>query len=142
MKDLAADRIRNVCLMAHGGAGKTTLAEAMLYNTGVLEKRKSSISTSICPCQWKDHKINVIDTPGYFDFVGEVKQGIRVVGTEKAWARARERKIPVIFFVNKMELAAAFGKFQIPIVENSKFTGYVEKSLIKINWLIQIFLPN
>jgi len=97
MKDLAADRIRNVCLMAHGGAGKTTLAEAMLYNTGVLErfgrvedgtttsdydpeeiKRKSSISTSICPCQWKDHKINVIDTPGYFDFVGEVKQGIRV----------------------------------------------------------------
>jgi len=75
-------------------------------------KRKSSISTSICPCQWKDHKINVIDTPGYFDFVGEVKQGIRVadgavilvsaksgvaVGTEKAWARARERKIPVIF---------------------------------------------
>jgi len=176
MKDLAADRIRNVCLMAHGGAGKTTLAEAMLYNTGVLErfgrvedgtttsdydpeeiKRKSSISTSICPCQWKDHKINVIDTPGYFDFVGEVKQGIRVadgavilvsaksgvaVGTEKAWARARERKIPVIFFVNKMDdenanffrtleqLAAAFGKnviaFQIPIVENSKFTGYVD----------------
>jgi len=103
----------------------------MLYNTGVLErfgrvedgtttsdydpeeiKRKSSISTSICPCQWKDHKINVIDTPGYFDFVGEVKQGIRVadgavilvsaksgvaVGTEKAWARAGKEKFCNLF---------------------------------------------
>ncbi|ODM26576.1 elongation factor G [Acetivibrio mesophilus] len=175
MKDLAADRIRNVCLMSHGGAGKTTLAEAMLFNTGVLErfgkvedgtttsdydpeeiKRKSSISTSICPCEWKNHKINVIDTPGYFDFVGEVKQGIRVadsavilvsaksgvaVGTEKAWSQVKERNIPKFFFVNKMDdenanffktldqLVATFGKnviaFQIPIVEDSKFTGYV-----------------
>ena len=76
---------------------KTTLAEAMLFNTGVLDrfgkvldgttttdydpeeiKRKISISTAIAPCEWKDCKINVIDTPGYFDFVGEVKQGIRV----------------------------------------------------------------
>ena len=97
MKEYAVGKIRNVCLLGHGGTGKTTLTEAMLYNTGVLErfgkvidgtttsdydpeeiKRKFSISTAIAPCEWKGHKINVIDTPGYFDFVSEVKQGIRV----------------------------------------------------------------
>jgi translation elongation factor EF-G len=123
--------------MSHGGAGKTTLAEAMLFNTGVLDrfgkvsdgttttdydpeevKRKISISTALAPCEWKDCKINVIDTPGYFDFVGEVKQGIRVadsaiillpakggvaVGTEKSWAYAKEQGIPKLFFVSKMD---------------------------------------
>ena len=137
MKDFTSDKIRNVCLMSHGGAGKTTLAEAMLFNSGALErfgrvedgtttsdydpeeiKRKNSIGTSICPCEWKDHKINVIDTPGYFDFVGEVKQGIRVadsaiivvsaksgvlVGTEKAWAYANQNDLPRMFFVNAMD---------------------------------------
>jgi len=137
MKDFTSDKIRNVCLISHGGAGKTTLAEAMLLNSGALErfgrvedgtttsdfdpeeiKRKNSISTSICPCEWKDHKINVIDTPGYFDFVGEVKQGIRVadsaiivvhaksgvaVGTEKAWAYANQNNLPKMFFVNGMD---------------------------------------
>jgi len=137
MKDYTSDKIRNVCLVSHGGAGKTTLAEAMLFNSGALErfgrvddgtttsdfdpeeiKRKNSISTSICPCEWKDHKINVIDTPGYFDFVGEVKQGIRVadsavivvsaksgveVGTEKAWKYANQHNLPKIFFVNGMD---------------------------------------
>lgn len=137
MKDYSVKKLRNVCLMAHGGAGKTTLAEAMLYNTGVLDRfgkvvdgttttdydpeeirRKISISTAIAPCEWKDYKINVIDTPGYFDFVGEVKQGIRVadgaiilvpakggvqVGTEKSWAYAREQGIPKMFFVSKMD---------------------------------------
>ena len=137
MKDYTAGKLRNVCLMSHGGAGKTTLAEAMLFNTGVLDrfgkvndgnttmdydpeevKRKISISTSIAPCEWKDHKINIIDTPGYFDFVGEVKQGIRVadsavilvpgkggvaVGTEKSWAYAKEQGIPRMFFVSKMD---------------------------------------
>ena len=85
MKDYTVDKLRNVCLMSHGGAGKTTLTEAMLFNTGVLDrfgkvndgttttdydpeetKRKISISTAIAPCEWKDYKINVIDTPGYF----------------------------------------------------------------------------
>ncbi|MEG6612567.1 elongation factor G [Pseudoclostridium thermosuccinogenes] len=176
MKDYTGERIRNVCLMSHGGAGKTTLAEAMLYNTGVLDrlgkvvdgntttdfdpeeiKRKISISTAIAPCEWKDHKINVIDTPGYFDFVGEVKQGIRVadsaiilvsaksgvaVGTEKSWAYAGEHKLPVVFFINKMDeenadffkvvdqLINTFGKkvipFQVPIIEGEKFTGFVD----------------
>ncbi|MCX8128551.1 MAG: elongation factor G [Clostridia bacterium] len=137
MKDYAVEKLRNVCLMGHGGSGKTTLAEAMLFNTGVLDrfgkvvdgttttdydpeetKRKISISTAIAPCEWKDFKINIIDTPGYFDFVGEVKQGIRVadstlilvsaksgvaVGTEKSWAYAKEQGIPKIIFVNKMD---------------------------------------
>lgn len=95
MKDYSAEKIRNICLMSHGGSGKTTLAEAMLYNTGVLDrfgrvadgttttdydpeeiKRKVSINTAIAPCEWKDFKINILDTPGYFDFVGEVKQAI------------------------------------------------------------------
>lgn len=137
MKDYTVEMLRNVCLMSHGGAGKTTLAEAMLYNTGVLDrfgkvndgtttmdydpeeiKRKITLSTSIAPCEWKDCKINIIDTPGYFDFVGEVKQGIRVadgavillpakggvaVGTEKSWAYAKEQGIPKIFYVSKMD---------------------------------------
>ncbi len=137
MKDYAVEKLRNVCLLSHGGAGKTTLAEAMLFNTGVLDrfgkvndgttttdydpeevKRKISINTAIAPCEWKNYKINVIDTPGYFDFVGEVMQGIRVadsavilvpakggvaVGTEKSWAYAKERKLPRFFFVSKMD---------------------------------------
>lgn len=137
MKDYAVQNLRNICLLAHGGGGKTTLAEAMMFNTGVLDrfgkvvdgtttsdydpeeiKRKISISTAMAPCEWLDHKINVIDTPGYFDFVGEVMQGIRVaesalivvsaksgvsVGTEKSWAYAKERGIARIFFINKMD---------------------------------------
>lgn len=137
MKDYNAGKLRNVCLMSHGGAGKTTLAEAMLFNTGAIDrlgkvtegttttdydpeeiKRHISINTAIAPCEWKDHKINVIDTPGYFDFVGEIKQGIQVadsavilvpakggaaVGTEKSWIYAIERGIPKMFFVSKMD---------------------------------------
>ncbi len=137
MKDYTSEKIRNVCLMGHGGSGKTTLAEAIMFNTGVLDrfgkvadgttttdydpeeiKRKISISTAMAPCEWKDCKINIIDTPGYFDFVGEVKQGIRVadsaviltpakgglaVGAEKSWAYAKENNIPKIMLVSKMD---------------------------------------
>ena len=141
--------IRNVCLISHGGAGKTSLAEAMLYNTGVLDrlgkvvdgntttdydpeeiKRKTSITTALAPYEWKGHKVNIIDTPGYFDFVGEVKQGIRVadsavimvsaksgvrVGTEKSWEYAENRKIPKMIFINKMD------------EENANFYGVLEQ---------------
>ncbi len=137
MKDYAVQKLRNICLLAHGGGGKTTLAEAMMFNTGVLDrfgkvvdgttttdydpeeiKRKISISTAMAPCEWMEHKINIIDTPGYFDFVGEVMQGIRVsegaiilvsaksgvsVGTEKSWSYAKEQKIARAFFINKMD---------------------------------------
>ena len=89
------DRIRNVVLLGHGGAGKTTLAEAMAYLAGLTNrlgrvedgntvsdydkeetKRLFSINTSVVPIIWDDVKINILDTPGYFDFVGEVEEAV------------------------------------------------------------------
>ncbi len=97
MKQYPISKIRNVCLMSHGGAGKTSLAEAMLYNSGVLDRlgkveegttttdydpeeirRRTSISTALAPCEWKVDKFNIIDTLGYFDFRGGVMEGVRV----------------------------------------------------------------
>ncbi len=161
LKEYTSGQIRNICLMGHGGSGKSTLAEAMIFNTGALDRfgkvsegtsvmdfdpeeirRKISISTAVSICEWKDNKINIIDTPGYFDFVGEVKQGIRVadsavialpaksgvaVGTEKSWTFAKQQKIPVIFCISKMDeenadffkvysqLQEAFGKSVIAL---------------------------
>lgn len=131
------DRIRNVVLLGHGGAGKTTVAEAMAYLSGMTsrlgnvtdgntvsdfdkeeQKRKFSISTSLIPVQWGKMKINVLDTPGYFDFVGEVqeaagaadaaiivvsgKDGVQV-GTEKAWELCEEYNLPRMIFVTGMD---------------------------------------
>ncbi len=129
--------IRNVCLLGHGGDGKTSLAEAMLYVTKGTDrlgktpegntvcdydpeeiKRGFSLSASIAPIVWKNVKINVIDTPGFLDFSGEVFQAIRVagsaiitvdaksgveVGTELAWDYATEAGIPKAFFINKFD---------------------------------------
>ena len=115
----AADKIRNVCLLGHGGDGKTSLAESILYLTKGTDRlgkvtdgntvcdsdpeeirRQFSISSAMAPVEYKGNKINFIDTPGYFDFAGEVMQGLRVadaglilctakngvaVGTEKSW---------------------------------------------------------
>lgn len=133
--------IRNVALLGHGGCGKTSLAEAMLYLTGSISrmgktpdgnttcdydpeeiKRKFSISAAIAPVVWKNIKINILDTPGYLDFVGEVLQSLRVadsalicvdgkggveVGTELAWDRASNAGIPKAFFINKCDDADA-----------------------------------
>lgn len=160
MNQFAIEKIRNVVLLGHGGAGKTSFVEAMAFNAGVVDrlgkisdgttlsdyepeeiKRSISINTSIVPCEWNGTKINVIDTPGYFDFVGEAKEGIRVagaaiivvsgrsgvsVGAEKAWEYTRQARIPAAFFVNKMddenanfmrtmqELDGVFGKAVAP----------------------------
>jgi len=137
LKNYKSDMIRNIGLIGHSGSGKTSLAEAMLYNSGAIDrlgkiddgntvcdydpeeiKRKISISTSLAPCEWKNIKINVLDTPGYFDFVGEVKSTLRVVenavlvacavsgvevGTEQVFKYAKEAGIPCIFFINKMD---------------------------------------
>jgi len=134
---ISTDKIKNVCLLSHGNAGKTTLCEAMLFETKAIErkgnimdgntvsdydaeeiKRQNSINSSVIPIMWKDHKINIIDVPGYFDFVGEQIQAVTAAdsavivvsgksgvsaGTEKAWEMAKKRNIPVIFFVNKMD---------------------------------------
>ncbi len=130
-------KLRNVALLGHGGSGKTSLAEAMLFNTGAVtrlgsvddgtsisdwddeeRRRKMSISMSLMPCEFQSHKLNVMDTPGYMDFVGEVVSGVRVadaavlvldsiggveVGTEQVWHYARQQELPGLAFVNKME---------------------------------------
>lgn len=137
MKNYKSDMIRNIGLIGHSGSGKTSLAEAMLYNSGSTDrlgkidegnticdydpeeiKRRISISNAIAPCEWKDNKINIIDTPGYFDFVGEVKSALRVVenaviavcavsgvevGTEQVFKYAEDANLPRIFFINKMD---------------------------------------
>jgi elongation factor G len=98
MKDYKTNQIRNVGLVSHGGAGKTTLTEAFLFNTKVIDRmgrvengttvsdydpeeivRQISISTSVIPVEWGGCKINILDMPGYFDFFGEVVSGLRVV---------------------------------------------------------------
>jgi len=117
-------QIRNVGLVSHQGAGKTSLAESMLFETGTTDRlgsvdngstvsdfdpveveRKMSISLSLLPQRWKETKLNIIDTPGYVDFIGEVKSSLRViegavvvvcaasgveVGTERVWADVEE----------------------------------------------------
>lgn len=137
MNVYTSDKIRNVVLLGHGGCGKTTLVEAMAYLSGVTtrmgktsdkntisdydkeeQKRQFSISTSVVPIEWEGYKINFFDTPGYFDFVGEVeeataaaagaiivvsgKAGIEV-GTEKAWELCEKYKLPRMFFVTDMD---------------------------------------
>lgn len=131
------ERIRNVALLGHGSCGKTTLAEAMAYVTGVItrqgkiedgstisdydkeeQKREFSIQTSIIPIVSDETKINILDTPGYFDFVGEAEQAASAadaaiivisakagvqVGTEKAWNLCEKYKLPKMFFVTDMD---------------------------------------
>ncbi len=137
MKDYKVDRIRNVALLGHGGSGKTTLTESILFNLEQVNRmgkvtegntvsdfdkeeiaRGFSIGSSVIPVEWNDSKYNILDTPGYFDFVGEVFGSLRVaggavimvdatsgieVGTEKAWKFTEKREMPKIIFVNKMD---------------------------------------
>lgn len=137
MKTYSTDKIRNVALLGHGGCGKTTLIESLLYMTkatnrmGKVEEgntisdydrqekdRQFSIGTSIIPVEYYDTKINFLDTPGYFDFVGEVFSSLEVcsgavlivdassgvqVGTEKCWKYAEDRKIPRVILVDKLD---------------------------------------
>ena len=134
---MSAKDIRNIVLLGHGGSGKTTLAESMLFMTGGTDrfgkvtdgnttcdydaeeiKRGFTLSASVVPVEWKDIKINIIDTPGYLDFVGEAYQALRVagsavitvdaksgveVGTELAWDAATAYGVPKVFFVNKCD---------------------------------------
>lgn len=138
MNVYTTDKIRNVVLLGHGGAGKTSLAEAMSYLAGLTsrmgkvtdgntvsdfgkeeQKRKFSISTSVIPLEWEGAKINILDTPGYFDFVGEVEEAVSAadaaiivvsgkagmeVGTEKAWELCEKYKLPRMVFVTDMDI--------------------------------------
>ncbi|WP_378955473.1 elongation factor G [Pelosinus sp. sgz500959] len=137
MKEYKSDKLRNVGIISHGGAGKTSLVESLLFNTGAITrmgrvddgttiadfepeeiKRKVTISAALAPCEWREHKINFIDTPGYADFIGEVKGVLRAVDstlvvlcaasgveveTEKVWKYAGELNLPRIAFINKMD---------------------------------------
>lgn len=149
MKVYTTDKIRNVVILGHGGAGKTSLVEAMAYLGGITSrlgnvtegntisdydkeeiKRKFSINMTMVPVIWGDTKVNVLDTPGYFDFVGEAeeaaaaadaavivvsgKSGVEV-GTQKAWDLCEKYKLPRMFFVTNMD------------VDNASYREVVEK---------------
>lgn len=141
MRAYKTNDIRNVVLLGHGGAGKTTIVEALAHVTGITarmgktddgntisdydkeeQKRKFSISTSVIPLEYKgetgDIKINLLDTPGYFDFCGEVEEALAVAdaavivvsgksgiqpGTRKAWEYCEKNSIPRLFFVTNMD---------------------------------------
>lgn len=137
MKSYAIDKIRNIAIIGHGSEGKTTLTEAMLFNAGGTDrfgrvedgttttdydpeeiKRQISISAALAPLEWNNNKINIIDVPGYFDFVGEMLEALRavdgavivvgavsgvMVGTEKAWDYCEKYGIPRLVFVNQMD---------------------------------------
>jgi len=137
MKVYRAEQIRNVALISHVGAGKTSLVDAALFDSGAVTrqgrvdegssvsdydpdelKRRMSLNVKVLPVEWKNTKINLIDAPGYADFIGEVKAGLRVadaalvvvtaekgveVGTELTWQYADERALPRIVVVNKLD---------------------------------------
>ena len=137
MKEYKTEQVRNIVLLSHQSAGKTSLVESMLLASGALTRagrvedgntvadfdpeaieRKISLSAAAVAVEWKGYKINLLDTPGTFDFVGEVKQAVRVadnalflvdsvagveVGTELTWGYADERSLPRMVVVNKMD---------------------------------------
>ena len=161
MKSYPTENIRNIVLVGHGGAGKTSLAEALLFRSGAITrmgkiqegntvcdfdeeeiKKQISVSTALAPVEWDDHKINILDAPGYADFVGEMKAAMRVadlavfvvsgvegleVQTQVAWHYAEELELPRMFFINKLDrenssfrrtldqLREAFGKAVAPV---------------------------
>ena len=138
MNVYTTDKIRNVVLLGHGGSGKTTMVEAMAYLSGITNrmgnvtdgntisdydkeeiKRKFSISTSTVPVVWDKVKVNILDTPGFFDFVGEAEEAVAAadaavivisgksgvqVGTQKAWELCEKYRLPRMFFVTEMDM--------------------------------------
>ena len=154
MKDYPAEKIRNVALVGHSGTGKTSLAEGLMFAAGATnrlgriedhstisdwdpdeQKRGFSLNLSILPLEWDGYKINLLDTPGYMDFMGEVKCGLRAadtalivldassgvqVGTEFAWRFADELGLPRAILVNRMDR------------DNADFSGTLEQ--IQSHW--------
>ena len=175
MRDYLANEVRNVVVLGHSGAGKSTVVEACLYETKAIErfgkandgtsamnfdpeegKRGLSCYCHLAPVEWKNKKINFIDTPGYMDYEGEEVTGLAVgdnalividgkegieAGTERAWKESSKRKLPTLFFINKIDdehahfdqvvsaLRDKFGPsvipFEMPIMEGGKVVGSV-----------------
>ncbi|MBE6596049.1 MAG: elongation factor G [Ruminococcaceae bacterium] len=188
MAVIETKKIRNIALLGHGGCGKTSLAEAMIYICGGSDrlgkiadgntvsdfdpeeiKRGFSLSASLLNTTWKDTKINIIDTPGYLDFVGEVKQGLRVadsaiivvdgkagieIGTELAWNYADEAGLPRAFFINKFDdnearfarvlddLHVTFGKHICPLTIPMVKDGEVKGCIDLIDQSAHVFDAN
>ncbi len=156
MADLEVGTIRNVAIIAHGGAGKTSLVEAILFNSGSIDRlgnvqdgtattdyepeevaRKITISSSLAFCNWKGYKINLIDTPGFINFLEDARGSLRAVDgaiviisaisgvkpeTVKIWGYADEFELPRIVFINKMDR---------DIANFSRALGEIEKSFEK-----------
>ncbi|MBM3216563.1 elongation factor G [Candidatus Poribacteria bacterium] len=137
MRDYTTDAIRNLCVVAHAGAGKTSLIEAMLYSSGAIARmgrvedgttvsdfdpdevsRRTTLAATPCIAEWREHKLNLIDSPGYEDFYGELESALRVAdaaiivvdavqgvagGTEKVWAAAERHNLPRAIVVNHLD---------------------------------------
>src|SRR3954454_23852207 len=137
MKPYDAEHVFNVALVSHGGAGKTSLVESMLFRSGAITRlgsvqegnttsdfdpdevsRGMSVSLALAPAEWKGSKVNLLDTPGYADFFGEVVEAVRVadagvvvidgvsgaqVGTEQVWRALDERSLPRLIVINKLD---------------------------------------
>lgn len=164
MKEYTTEKIRNIAMVSHSGAGKTVLADSFLFTTGVLnrigtvqegntvsdfddeeKRRELSLSTSVVPIEYKDHKINLLDTPGYPDFVGEVISALYVsdaalvvvdsvagaeVGTEIAWDYCDKFNLPRFLLVNRMHR------------DNSNYKGAIKSvSELTDKRLIPVHLP-
>ena len=145
MASFDTEHLRNIALLSHSGAGKTSIAEALLFATGAITRlgkvedgntvsdyepeeirRQSSIQVALVPCTWRDYKLNLLDTPGYPDFVGDVASALRAadaavlvvaaqsgleVGTGDAWELCEARRVPRMIFINKMDRENAdFGR--------------------------------
>ncbi len=149
MKKYTSDNIRNVALISHGGAGKTSLTEALLFTSGAVNrlgkveagntitdydpdeiKKQVTINVGLAPIEWDNVKVNLLDTPGYFDFIGDVLGALRVadsvvtvvcavsgveVGTEKVWSYADDFNLPRCVVINKLDR------------ENANFEGTLEQ---------------
>jgi elongation factor G len=180
MKDYATTALRNVALLGHGSSGKTSLSEAMLFTSGAITRqgrvedgttvsdfddeeirRHISLLTTLLPVEWQNHKINVLDTPGFTDFSGEVKGAVRVVeaavivvdsvagvevGTELAWAYCNERNLSRFVLIGKMDrenanftraadtlhqLGGNFVPLQLPIGSQASFEGVIDLIAMK-----------
>lgn len=168
MKEYTTENLRNIALVAHGGAGKTMMAEAFLHFTGATTRlgkveegttasdyeedeirRKISLSTSVIPVEYRDHKINLLDAPGYTDFIGEVVSALSVadaaailvdavagveVGTEAAWRFCNKFKLPRFVIINKMDRENANFAKAYESVENHAHAHEARVVKVQLPW--------
>ena len=163
MKEYQTGQIRNIALVSHNGAGKTTLVERLLFKTGAISRmgsvltgtahmdfeeeevsRNSSIATAVAPIEWKGVKLNLLDTPGFLDFIGEVNSAMKVadsaivlveavsgveVGTEAVWAAADAYNRPRLVLVNKMDRENVRVNRVLESIRNNLGTHFVQLQL-------------